>query len=122
MHQAQVDSTHQRILDLMVRSEAMQRQRESGNIRNAPWRVQVVGCQLAQCECQMIFSSKMGCLWFLFLFHQFLRKPGKAGKPGKSGEFVWIGYMGKPGESLMAIDWGISHGKPWSIFFFHHAK
>lgn len=29
-----VDSTHQRILDLMVRSEAMQRQRESGNIRN----------------------------------------------------------------------------------------
>lgn len=28
-----VDSTHQRILDLMVRSEAMQRQRESGNIR-----------------------------------------------------------------------------------------
>ena len=20
----------------------------------------------------------------------------------------------------MAIDWGISHGKPWSIFFFHH--
>ena len=34
----QVDSTHQRILDLMVRSEAMQRQRESGNIRNvAQW-------------------------------------------------------------------------------------
>eukprot|EP00913_Durusdinium_trenchii_P025596 g24024.t1 len=28
-----VDSTHQRILDLMVRSEAMQRQRESGQIR-----------------------------------------------------------------------------------------
>ena len=34
----QVDSTHQRILDLMVRSEAMQRQRESGNIRNVAWR------------------------------------------------------------------------------------
>lgn len=34
----QVDSTHQRILDLMVRSEAMQRQRESGNIRNVTWR------------------------------------------------------------------------------------